>query len=59
MEKRDKWTISPASAGRAAVVYRLENGQAGDAIILLPTEDEAWYFIDSGQADGLERKRRK
>jgi hypothetical protein len=59
MEKREKWTISPAIGGKVGVAYRLENGRAGNAIILLPTEEEAWKFIDSGRADELDRKGRK
>jgi hypothetical protein len=59
MEKREKWTISPAIGGKVAVAYRLKNGRAGNAIILLPTEEEAWEFIDSGLADNLDGKGRK
>ena len=59
MEKRQKWTISPAIGGKVAVVHRLENAGPGNAIIILPTEEEAWEFIDSGLADTLDGKGRK
>jgi hypothetical protein len=58
MEKRKKWTICPAIGGKVGVAYRLENGRPGNAIILLGNEEEAWAFIDSGQADVLDEKGR-
>jgi hypothetical protein len=58
MEKRKKWTISRAIGGKVAVAYQLEDGRAGNAIILLPTKEEAWKFIDSGLADELDGKGR-
>ena len=57
MEKREKWTTSPAIGGKFEVVYRLD-GRAGNAIIILNTEEEAWQFIDSGLADTLDGKGR-
>ena len=59
MEKREKWTTSPAIGGKVAVAYRLKNGRAGNAIIIRNTEEEAWEFIDSGRADDLDQKGRK
>jgi hypothetical protein len=59
MEKREKWTISPAIGGKVGVAYRLQNGRAGNAIIIVDTEEEAWKFIDSGRADELDQKGRK
>ncbi len=57
MEKREKWTTSPAIGGKVGVVYRLD-GRAGNTIIILNTEEEAWQFIDSGLADTLDGKGR-
>lgn len=59
MEKREKWTICPAIGGKVGVAYRLADDRAGNAIILLGTEEEAWKFIDAGLADELDKKGRK
>ena len=59
MEKREKWTISPAIGGKVAVAYRLDNGRPGNSIMLANTAEEAWKLIDSGRADELDRRGRK
>jgi hypothetical protein len=59
MEKREKWTVCRGAGGNFAVAQRLPDGRAGDALIVLPTVNDAWQFIDSGRADDLARKWRK
>ena len=52
-EKREKWTISPMTGGKVAVVSRLPNRREDDPEIILNTEEEAWELIDSGLVDNL------
>ena len=59
MEKREKWTTSPAIGGKVGVCYRLENGRPGNAITIVNSEKDAWEFIDSGRADELDGRGRK
>lgn len=56
MAKQIGWSVSKAIGGKYAVVYLWEGDIKGNGIIVFDTEDEAWAFIKSGQADRLGRR---
>jgi hypothetical protein len=51
MQKRIGWTVSPGERGEYWVAALLEDGTTGGGFLEFETEEKAWEYIRSGEAD--------